>query len=67
MTHNLLSLFFSDIAQTPSAIRFVFADTLLHEMLKRRVSFRLALAHSHSMLLKDTSAEQMLAVMGLKS
>lgn len=40
------------MVRTPSAIRFVFAVTLCSELCE---------------LLKDTSAEQMLAVVGLES
>lgn len=67
MTHDLLSLFFFyDMVRMPSAIRFAFAVTLLHRNVKVQGQLQTG-AHALSMLLKDTSAEQMLAVMGLES
>lgn len=50
----------------PLAIRFVFADTLLHRNVEVQGQLQTG-THTLSKLLKDTSAEQMLAVMGLES
>ncbi len=58
MTHDLVSLFSSDAVSTTPSKRFVFAVTVLYRDVKVQGQLQT------STLLKDTSAEQMLAVMG---